>query len=101
MLVSSSLSPSLLPPLPGSAQLPPTEQVVAKLHELNYQGLFLCHLLVQEREEWIADKPVLVDHLRKLWTNDGFHSRLTSDSLPLYYWKEGAMCLTCLLQHCK
>ena len=43
-----------------SPQLPPTEQALAKLHELCYQGLYICNLLIEEKEEWISDKPDIV-----------------------------------------
>ena len=59
--LSLSLHSPSLPPPSLSPQLPATtDQAVAKLHELYYQGLFICNLLVEEKPDWIANKPDIV-----------------------------------------
>ena len=49
-----------------------------KCQELQYQGVALCHLLIQEKETWLTDKAAIVDCLKKIWMSEAFHARFTT-----------------------
>ncbi|XP_064401908.1 transformation/transcription domain-associated protein-like isoform X2 [Halichondria panicea] len=72
-----------------------------KRRELQFQGVSLCHMLVEGNEEWIKDQPLMVDFLRKMWVAEAYHSKLATDNIKLKYWEECSMLVTCLLTHCK
>ena len=46
-----------------------------KCQELQYQGVALCHLLVEEKEAWLNNKPAVVDCLKKIWMSEAYHAR--------------------------
>ena len=49
-----------------------------KCQELQYQGVALCHLLIQEKETWLTDKAAIVECLKKIWMSEAFHARFTT-----------------------
>ena len=46
-----------------------------KCQELQYQGIALCHLLVDEKEAWLNNKPAVVECLKKIWMSETYHER--------------------------
>lgn len=51
-----------------------------KCQELEYQGVALCHLLVDEKEAWLIDKTAIIDCLKKMWMSEAFHAKFTTVS---------------------
>ena len=49
-----------------------------KCQELQYQGVALCHLLVEEKEAWLIDKTAIIDCLKKMWMSEAFHAKFTT-----------------------
>ncbi len=52
-----------------------------KRQELQFQGVSLCHLLVERDQAWIKEQALVVDFLRKMWVADSYHSKLASVSV--------------------
>ena len=83
-------------------QVPGTDDgTMLKKRELQYQGILLCHLLIEHKESWIKDMPTIVECLKKIWVSEAYHFQCAKDSNPLSFWPESPMLVRCLLSHCK
>jgi len=52
-------------------------QTQHKRKELQFQGVKLCHLLVEKDESWIRGKTGVVDCLKKIWLAEDYASRMS------------------------
>ncbi|KAL5497639.1 hypothetical protein EMCRGX_G014148 [Ephydatia muelleri] len=83
-------------------QVPGTDDgIMLKKRELQYQGILLCHLLIEHKESWIKDMPAIVECLKKIWMSETYHAQCAKDTNPLSFWQESTMLVRCLLSHCK
>ena len=67
----------LTPDLPQTQILAGEDATTAqhKCQELQFQGVVLCHLLIEEKETWLNDKAAIVDCLKKIWMSETYHTR--------------------------
>lgn len=60
------------------------DDTATKRQELQFQGVALCHHLVEGKEAWIKDQSVMVDFLKKIWVSNTYHIKLASVSVYIH-----------------
>eukprot|EP00794_Sanderia_malayensis_P003406 gene3406-3896_t len=98
-LVNSTFSANIAQPQTADEQSTASK----KRQELQFQGILIIRILVKHNESWLAQQPVLIGHLRRIWMSEVLFDKAKRNDTTASprRWREPKLLAKCLLNYIK
>ena len=74
---------------------------ICSANELSFIFVFLFHsFLIEQDDQWIKQKTVLVDHFKKIWNSEAYLSQISKVQILLEEVVHASLCVTVEVNQC-